>query len=71
MLLKSSTEFASFPPSFAAPEEDLLLVVKYYWTLGLTDEKIAEHSRDHFDLSTYGIRQAKKHKDANMLLTTL
>ena len=47
-------------PSFVAPEDDLLPVVKYYWSLGLSDEKIAEHSRDHFDLSTYGIRQARE-----------
>ena len=39
-----------------ASDEDLFPVVLYYWHLGLSDEKIVEHARDHFDSATFGFR---------------
>jgi hypothetical protein len=40
-----------------APEEDLEVTVHHYWSLGYTDEKIAQHSMDHYDRESYRLRE--------------
>ena len=48
--------FSSISQFSIASDEDLFPVVLYYWCLGLSDEKIIEHTPDHFNGATFGFR---------------
>jgi hypothetical protein len=40
----------------ALPKEELERWIRYYWTLGFPDTKIADHVLDHFDRDKFGLR---------------
>ena len=39
-----------------APEEELRPLIEHYFYLGMTDPRILEHSREHLDMTKYGLR---------------
>jgi hypothetical protein len=40
----------------ALPKDELERWIRYYWTLGFPDTKIADHVLDHFDRDKFGLR---------------
>jgi hypothetical protein len=44
-----------------APETLIRDALSYYYSLGLNDTKIAEHCKEHYDTSKYGLRCVDQH----------
>lgn len=52
----ASIELGLIPMGAVAPRDELERWVKYYWHLGFSDPKIADHVLDHFDREEFGCR---------------
>jgi hypothetical protein len=43
-------------PFHIAPDEDIQEHLRYYYELGLTDVKVTEALKQHYDTDIYGLR---------------